>query len=168
MLCKQCGVDKPPQKFPLDNGGRRRSRCRNCVRSSRLQRGRCQCNRPIEFGTRCASCREGHRKNSEDRRKRDKHAALKTYGGRCMYCGEDREIFLTIDHKNNDGAHHRRQLNKNRGHVIYGWLRQNDYPQGFQTACFNCNCAKSIVGEAQLCLVLGINLPAPDATPDYH
>lgn len=56
----------------------------------------------------------------------------------CACCGEDELTFLTIDHINNNGAEHRRNIKKN----LYDWLIQNDYPEGFQILCFNCNCGK--------------------------
>lgn len=65
------------------------------------------------------------------------------YGKQCACCGESQKEFLTIDHINGDGAKHRRERN---GSNLYVWLRQNDYPEGFQTLCWNCNCAKHIYG----------------------
>jgi hypothetical protein len=58
-------------------------------------------------------------------------------------------MFLTIDHIENNGAEHRRQQRngQNKGHDIYAWLRKNNYPEGFQVLCYNCNCAKGIYGE---------------------
>jgi hypothetical protein len=48
--------------------------------------------------------------------------------------------FLTIDHENGDGAAHRRQIGQG-SIVLYRWLRRNNYPPGFRTLCWNCNCA---------------------------
>lgn len=80
---------------------------------------------------------------------RDKKRAevLAAYGGKCACCGEDGEPFLTIDHVNGNGAEHRRQLNNGKwrtvsSDIFYGWLRRNNYPEGFQVLCYNCNCAK--------------------------
>jgi hypothetical protein len=57
----------------------------------------------------------------------------------CACCGESVLEFLSIDHINNDGALHRRQLgNKN----LYRWLAENHYPAGFQVLCYNCNRGK--------------------------
>ena len=55
----------------------------------------------------------------------------------CACCGEDEERFLTIDHMNNDGAKHRREVTQ--GSHLYGWLKRNNYPAGFQVLCYNCN-----------------------------
>lgn len=65
--------------------------------------------------------------------------AIEHYGGKCACCGEFRIQFLTIDHINNDGAEHRRELgNRN----IYEWLKKNNYPKdGFRVLCYNCNCS---------------------------
>lgn len=68
---------------------------------------------------------------------------IERYGGRCACCGESAFYFLTIDHINNDGAAHRRQIGRA---SLYKWLRDNDYPKGFQVLCYNCNCAKGRYG----------------------
>jgi hypothetical protein len=69
-------------------------------------------------------------------------AAINHYGGKCACCGETNLEFLAIDHINNDGAEHRRQVGK----MIYRWLRANNYPGGFQVLCHNCNMAKGFYG----------------------
>ena len=62
----------------------------------------------------------------------------------CRGCGETNPGFLTIDHINNDGALHRRQINLGRGSGIhfYHWLKKNSYPSGYQVLCYNCNCGR--------------------------
>lgn len=77
-----------------------------------------------------------------------RHAAFDHYGWKCACCGESIEQFLSIDHVNNDGAQHRKQMNPNsegngKGTSIYGWLKKNNYPSGFQTLCMNCNHGKA-------------------------
>ena len=64
----------------------------------------------------------------------------------CACCGDPHLEFMTIDHINNDGAAHRRELNTRGGDKFYRWLRNNNYPPGFQILCFNCNHAKAIYG----------------------
>jgi hypothetical protein len=63
------------------------------------------------------------------------------YGMECTCCGEKTLEFLSIDHINNDGYKHRKSLGST-GRNFYGWLKRNNYPDGFQTLCFNCNFAK--------------------------
>lgn len=55
--------------------------------------------------------------------------------------------FLGIDHVNNDGEAHRREM-AGYGRAIYQWLRHHDYPQDgrFQVLCHNCNIAKGLYG----------------------
>jgi hypothetical protein len=72
---------------------------------------------------------------------------LKAYGGVCACCGEDHLQFLTIDHIDNDGAAHRKALKLHTGAQTYGWLKSNNWPEGFQVLCYNCNCAKGAYGQ---------------------
>jgi len=58
---------------------------------------------------------------------------------RCKKCGELRLYALQIDHINNNGAVHRRQVVH--GH-IYEWLIRNNFPKGYQVLCANCNWMK--------------------------
>jgi hypothetical protein len=64
------------------------------------------------------------------------------YGRKCVCCGETIFEFLNIDHINNDGAKQRKE-NKIRGSLAMSlWLIKNNYPDGFQTLCCNCNTGK--------------------------
>lgn len=78
-----------------------------------------------------------------------KRQVMDAYGGACACCGETELTFLTIDHINDDGAEHRRQLAAEKGgswgqagSPTYRWLRDNGFPEGFQVLCANCNCGK--------------------------
>lgn len=64
------------------------------------------------------------------------------YGETCQCCGEAERKFLTIDHMNNDGAAQRRRDGNKGGYAFWLWLIRHDLPDGFQTLCWNCNCAK--------------------------
>lgn len=74
-----------------------------------------------------------------------KRETMDSYGGKCACCGETELTFLTIDHINNDGNEHRRQMAGESGNYsqagsrTYRWLRENGYPEGFQVLCANCN-----------------------------
>lgn len=48
---------------------------------------------------------------------------------------------LTIDHINNKGAEHRREMRKD-GISFYRWLIKNNYPDGYQCLCINCQFIK--------------------------
>lgn len=87
----------------------------------------------------------------EQKRRYDKHqklkiAALEAYGGICQCCHESEIAFLTIDHIDNDGARHRRRDGVGGGHNFYQWLKNNNYPSGFQVLCMNCNFSKHTNG----------------------
>ena len=61
---------------------------------------------------------------------------------RCACCGEEHIEFLTIDHVGGGGNKHRKEINNE----LYGWLRRNGYPKGFQVLCTNCNCCLGLRG----------------------
>lgn len=65
---------------------------------------------------------------------------LNKYGGKCVCCGEANLRFLTIDHTGNNGNAHRKSDPKAK--AIYTWLKVNNYPEGFQVMCYNCNCGR--------------------------
>lgn len=70
------------------------------------------------------------------------------YGKKCVCCGEGHIEFLTIDHINNDGNKHRRELSgsSKAGTWFYKWLMNNNFPNGFQILCWNCNWGKRLGG----------------------
>jgi len=79
-----------------------------------------------------------------------KRAAIDAYGGKCACCGESNLAFLTIEHRNNDGAEYRRSLgNRSRGGIhTYRDLKKHGYPQdeGLEVACWNCNAGRQVNG----------------------
>lgn len=75
-------------------------------------------------------------------RQKLKREVFEVYGLTCACCDEPNMAFLTIDHVNNDGAAHRKELGCSSGAKFYYWLKTNNWPRGFQTLCFNCNLGK--------------------------
>ena len=59
----------------------------------------------------------------------------------CVECGEGRIACLSIDHINGNGVRQRKQL-KAHGSTFYIWLRRNNFPNGYQTLCMNCQWIK--------------------------
>jgi len=59
----------------------------------------------------------------------------------CLGCGETRLDCLSLDHINNDGMAHRKQLGFG-GYKFYRLLIKEDYPSGYQTLCMNCQWVK--------------------------
>lgn len=112
-----------------------------------------ECGLPVVPGLiLCETHRNSHRENSKRAHRKLKDAALNAYGGpRCVCCGESLVEFLTIDHVNNDGAAHRREIFTQSGRPgggsnFYNWLRRNNYPSGYRVLCYNCNCARGAYG----------------------
>jgi len=138
-LCTQCGQRKPVP------GGKMCEKCRKYYRDYRTklrEKGFCKCGRlPVDDGGyQCELCRE--RTRARNRELREK--VFDAYGRVCACCGEDQYEFLQIDHTNNDGAAHRREIGG--GAVIFHWLVKNGFPKGFQVLCANCNYAKAHYG----------------------
>lgn len=81
------------------------------------------------------------RKKNRVRRIERKKLILAHYGGKCKECGEDHWAKLAIDHLNNDGNKHRKEIKKH-GSTFYEWLVNNNFPEEFQILCHNCNWLK--------------------------
>ena len=89
---------------------------------------------------------------TKDQYKRTKLYSLKVrwdvvqkYGGKCVCCGESRIAFLTMDHRNNDGANERRRLYGAQTGASRSWylkLRRESVRDDLQVLCWNCNEAK--------------------------
>ena len=95
------------------------------------------------FGRRCCElCAEGRRKYNNSRKKKLKLKILEEYGkSQCACCGESKVGFLTLDHKYNDGAEHRKSINLSSGEKFYSYLKKNGFPDKdrLQVLCYNCN-----------------------------
>lgn len=122
LVCNRCGVKLTKRNrfsWALKTGERM---CKNCTREYR---------RKANLG-----------RNEKNRIKRHelKVEVITAYGGKCKCCGIDDIAFLSIDHIDGGGRIHRETLP---GRNFYIWLKRNDYPNGFQVLCYNCNTAKS-------------------------
>lgn len=91
---------------------------------------------------------------------------LQHYSGKeipeCSCCQETQFEFLQIDHINNDGAEHRREIGMTQsdtnqmkkegrkssigGNGFVYWLKKNGHPEGFQVLCANCHAGKTSLG----------------------
>jgi hypothetical protein len=61
----------------------------------------------------------------------------------CDKCPETLKDFLTIDHINGGGEQHKREIGT---WNIFRWCKENNFPEGFQVLCMNCNWAKRYSG----------------------
>jgi len=81
------------------------------------------------------------------------------YGQKCNCscgCNVTNPNHLTVDHIENNGAEHRKQVGKSE--FFYRWIIRNNFPDDLQILCFNCNCAKSNYGG---CLEEDIKVKPP-------
>lgn len=62
---------------------------------------------------------------------------------KCAHCGFDDIRALSIDHIGGGGAPHRRMT----GNDVYGWLKRNGFPKGYQVLCMNCQLIKRQVNR---------------------
>ena len=62
----------------------------------------------------------------------------------CSRCGIDDIDVLCLDHINGGGKRQLKELGLTSGTAWYQWIRTNNYPEGFQVLCANCNLKKSI------------------------
>lgn len=85
---------------------------------------------------------------SREKNKVRKLFALTHYGpngslGCCFpECSVTDLDMLSLDHVNDDGASHRREMSA--GNPIYRWVEETGFPEGFQTLCYNHQMKKEI------------------------
>jgi hypothetical protein len=92
----------------------------------------------------CGECVKKHKKSSTKSYFLVKDKVFMAYGGYCCACcKEEEKAFLTIDHINNDGYKHRKEIGQSN---TYRWLKDNNYPPGFQVLCMNCQWGKMHYG----------------------
>lgn len=128
------------------------------MRDKRKAAGLCpQCGKnPSKYTGRCSECLDQLRspKLREQRnaaiaryRDRTKQKVLDHYGRSCVCCGESEEVFLCLDHIDNNGTEHREMVGKG-GSTMYQWLVVHNFPEEWklQTFCYNCNNAKKVLG----------------------
>jgi|ERR1700722_564657 len=89
---------------------------------------------------------EKKRKKSNERRKllriKLKLETMLAYGNKCVSCGEDKILFLTLDHINNTGY-----LEESGGITFFPYLKRQGFPgrgTQLQVLCHNCNAIKEI------------------------
>lgn len=59
---------------------------------------------------------------------------------KCAMCGETDIIVLSIDHINGGGRKHMAEVGS--GDSFRYWLKRNNYPEGYQVLCMNCQLRK--------------------------
>ena len=88
---------------------------------------------------------ESRRKNNENMKayhRQNRLTVLTHYSMgnlKCSCCGESEYDFLTIDHTENNGNSHRKEIGNG---TLYRWLIKNGLPKGYDVLCMNCNHGK--------------------------
>lgn len=91
----------------------------------------------------CQKGFEADKKRQKDAEIRRRDQVIKAYNSHCACCNENESRFLTVDHVNNDGDKHRREIGISRGgDKFYSWIIKNNFPQFLQLLCWNCNMGK--------------------------
>lgn len=57
----------------------------------------------------------------------------------CAFCGFGDLRALSIDHINGGGGKHRKEVGN-----FYAWLKRNNFPEGYQVLCMNCQFIKRV------------------------
>jgi 5-methylcytosine-specific restriction endonuclease McrA len=131
--CSQCKNEYP---FTEDNFYRSRShKCKACLKNLRevyLEDGGKEVERKHKAS-------KEYRQKVKDRYRRIRNEVFLWYGSKCACCGEHNFLFLTLDHKDNDGASHRKYINRK---TLYEWVYKNGYQDNLQLLCWNCNLGK--------------------------
>ncbi len=145
-VCKSCKEEKPFQHY--QNGSGRtyyRKMCVMCWSDHRKPyQSKYRADNVVQLSVYHKDKHERNKTNRNENSKRYYRKLQKIvfdhYGSKCACCGEDEQIFLSIDHKNNDGAEHRKKIGI--GHILFRWIIDHDFPDTLQLLCCNCNLGK--------------------------
>ena len=150
MLIVRLGLGMLRRKMPQHNNKRRRELY--LQNKDEINRKRREKNKELGINEKKKEYEKKYREKNKEkimsnnksysRKLRDKYKELvfNHYGRKCECCGEEHIDFLTIDHINGNGEKHRKEINRR----INDWLVKNNFPDGFQVLCFNCNWGKHI------------------------
>ena len=145
-FCMRCRKPKPLDDFKVDPQRKR------------------QIGRGETLSKQCAACRSDNAKFAAKRRAamtdeaKKQHSIergiyargfrlkiLEKYGNVCICCGETEIKFLQVDHVNNDGHDHRKEIGVT-AEALYRWAEAKGFPPTLQVLCANCHAAKSFHG----------------------
>ena len=104
-----------------------------------------KCGKIPTRGRHCQRCYENDEKRHKRAEIRRRAKVIEHYNNKCacVKCPETKIQFLTIDHINNDGKQHRKEIGISRGgDQFYKWIIKNNFPKFLQLLCWNCNLGK--------------------------
>ena len=158
-ICTKCKKIKTIVEFPksIQNKSGTSSWCKKCsneaiyTRKKKLKaQGLCVrgCGEKLFSTNHCEKHFKAMISTSRESGRRLRENVLKHYGNKCTCCGETQLKFLTFEHKNGDGAKHRKKIGiVGGGSRMVGWLIKNNYPNFIEILCYNCNCARGFWGQ---------------------
>lgn len=139
-VCAQCGGTRFYSVLSPEGMNGIRYVCRDC--SNRRAREARQKD-PEKYRARCRTWHTKHTEQKKIERRLVKYHVVAELGGNCACCGEDDLRFLTIDHINQDGKQHRREVGGS-GHHVYLDIKRLGCPKDrFRVLCWNCHMATS-------------------------
>jgi len=157
-ICRECGVELTDESWYVSDKKRHDYICKKCRYKYTKEWQQNNRDKHNQFSKKWQqnnrdkynqSQREWHHNNRDkqnqlrkEERRQLRDEVIDAYGGKCTCCDETRREYLTIDHTNGGGNKHRREIGATSSDDLYRWLKQNNYPKGFQVLCFNCNCGK--------------------------
>lgn len=154
LKCKECLKDKIKNEFYHTPEGKLDSYICNDCRKIRnhlwYENNKVKCNKASRQWVKDnpEKRKEVQKKSNKKTRDTKRLQVMKYYSNetlQCACCGESIYEFLTINHINNDGAEHRRTVGS--GTAFHYWLVKNNFPEGYQVLCFNCNCGRNITKD---------------------
>ncbi len=128
---------------------------RRAVYEDKVLHGLCVadgCQREATHDKMCQEHREDMRLREQRKHKKIRDEAYAQYGGyrcACPGCTCTTPEFMQLDHINNDGGKHRREIGGCQqigGNRILYWLKRHKWPKIVQPMCANCNFAKGHYG----------------------
>ena len=151
--CVDCGAEV----FKTPGKGRWPRRCPECRERSLHSRETryCEtCGAVLVSGEMrwCYDCAPTRSERARLSRLSLKAEVIAAYGGRCSCecgCGEDTLACLTLDHVDNNGSDHQRELfgmKRPGSGWLYRWAKAHGYPDTLRVLCWNCNCGRQVNG----------------------
>lgn len=126
-------------KYTINEEGRECIKCKYFKEWDKFVAG----NGPNKKKNTCKSCMSLYQAIIHNR---NKWAVIIHYGRVCSCCKESQIAFLTLDHINGGGNKHRKEVtgSKAGGTTFYAWIIKENFPEGYQVLCWNCNAGREV------------------------
>jgi hypothetical protein len=153
--CNKCGSVKPIAEFRLAKMRGKTVRLAICLccqaewhrqhyqKHAELKREANRLRAQHYRATKPEGSRNAARKYKRRKQAENKAAIYAHYGDKCICCGEDNPLFLTVDHVNSDGHEERKKGLYTSGSQFYAHIVKQGFPDIYQLLCFNCNLGRA-------------------------